>query len=211
MIQCNQQMTQGRESTYLHSVIKKAQFIPVFKEFYRKIANNAIALSDGKKSTEQKQISSFSQNDEIVDLLYISHLQQISLKEKFLLSREKDKILGFTTAGIHKDDLEMTLNGFPLKRTGSQGQNKSYLVAMKLAQFKFLKNISGKTPILLLDDLFDKLDTERVKQIITEISSDEFGQIFITDTNSEHLNELIADANSDYSLFNIINGEVSKK
>ena len=187
------------------------QFIPVFKEFYRKIANNAVALSDGEKSTEQKQISSFSQNDEIVDLLYISHLQQISLKEKFLLSREKDKILGFTTAGIHKDDLEMTLNGFPLKRTGSQGQNKSYLVAMKLAQFKFLKNISGKTPILLLDDLFDKLDTERVKQIITEISSDEFGQIFITDTNSEHLNELIADANSDYSLFNIINGEVSKK
>ncbi|MDO4725802.1 MAG: DNA replication/repair protein RecF [Porphyromonadaceae bacterium] len=164
------------------------KFIPVFKEFYRRIANN----------------------NETVELSYISSLQTNRLKDKLLSSREKDKYLGYTTAGIHKDDLEMLLNGFALKRTGSQGQNKSYLVAMKLAQFIFLKNISGKTPILLLDDIFDKLDSERVERIIKEISDDNFGQIFITDTAREHIDKIIENNNKNFCLFAIEDGKVIK-
>jgi DNA replication and repair protein RecF len=163
------------------------KFIPVFKDFYQKISNEK----------------------EIVDLTYTSNLQQdTSLKEQFLQTRERDKILGYTTHGIHKDDLKMTLQNFSLKNTGSQGQNKSYLVAMKLAQFSFLKNISGKTPVLLLDDLFDKLDSERVAKIVDLISQDDFGQIFITDTNREHLNEMIKESGSGFRLFEVENGNV---
>ncbi len=162
------------------------KFIPVFKEFYQRIANN----------------------NETVELTYISSLHTNNLKDKLLSSRQRDKYLGYTTVGIHKDDLEMLLNGFALKRTGSQGQNKSYLVAMKLAQFIFLKNISGKTPILLLDDIFDKLDSERVERIIQNISEDSFGQIFITDTNREHIDKIIENNNKNFCLFAIENGKV---
>ena len=163
-------------------------FIPVFKEFYNKISNEK----------------------EIVDLYYISHLQQdTTLKEQFLHTREKDKILGYTTHGIHKDDLKMTLQGFPLKNIGSQGQNKTFVAAMKLAQFIFLKNVSKKTPLLLLDDLFDKLDTERVTKIIEFISQDNFGQIFITDTNREHLNEILFKNKIENKIFFVENGKFS--
>ena len=91
----------------------------------------------------------------------------------------------------------MIFDGFPLKRNASQGQNKSYLVAMKLAQFIFLKKNSNKTPILLLDDIFDRLDSERLENIIRQISSDRFGQIFITDTNREHIDKIIANNNNE--------------
>ena len=162
-------------------------FLPVFKEFYNKISNEK----------------------EDVDLCYTSYLQQdTALKEQFLQTRERDKILGYTTHGIHKDDLKMTLQGFPLKSTGSQGQNKTYVAAMKLAQFVFLKNVSQKTPILLLDDLFDKLDAERVAKIIELISNDEFGQIFITDTNREHLNEILLKNEIESKIFFINEGKI---
>ena len=163
-------------------------FIPVFKEFYQKISNEK----------------------ENVDLYYTSHLQQdTTLKEQFLQTRERDKILGFTTHGIHKDDLKMTLQNFPLKNTGSQGQNKTFVAAMKLAQFIFLKNISKKTPVLLLDDLFDKLDTERVTKIVDIISQEDFGQIFITDTNRKHLNEILSKTEIETKIFFVENGKVS--
>ena len=162
-------------------------FLPVFKEFYSKISNEK----------------------ENVDLCYTSHLQQDrTLKEQFLQTRERDRILGYTTHGIHKDDLKMTLQGFPLKNNGSQGQNKTYVAAMKLAQFVFLKNVSKKTPILLLDDLFDKLDTERVTKIIELISQNEFGQIFITDTNREHLNEILSKNEIESKIFFVTDGKV---
>ena len=163
------------------------KFIPVFKEFYQKISNEK----------------------EEVDLQYISHLQQdTTLKKQLLQTRERDKIIGYTTHGIHKDDLKMTLQNFPLKNTGSQGQNKTFVVAMKLAQFIFLKNVSKKTPILLLDDLFDKLDTERVTKIIELISQNEFGQIFITDTNREHLNEILSKTEIESKIFFVESGEI---
>jgi len=170
-------------------------FIPVFRDFYDKIA----ICTKGEMVEEI----------ETVDLQYISHLQQnTTLKEQFLQTRERDKILGFTTHGIHKDDLKMTLQNFPLKNTGSQGQNKTFVVAMKFAQFVFLKNVSKKTPILLLDDLFDKLDTERVTKIVELISQNDFGQIFITDTNKEHLNKILSKTKIESKIFFVENGKV---
>jgi len=191
------------------------EFIPVFKEFYNKIANQSRHCGLDPQSTVFLGDSDFRQNDvnkEEIDLFYISHLQQdTTLKEQFLQTRERDKILGFTTHGIHKDDLKMTLQNFPLKNSGSQGQNKTFVTAMKLAQFVFLKNVSKKTPILLLDDLFDKLDTERVKKIVDIISQKDFGQIFITDTNRKHLNDILSKTEIESKIFFVENGKIEIK
>ncbi|MDR0872561.1 MAG: DNA replication and repair protein RecF [Prevotellaceae bacterium] len=162
------------------------EFIPVFQKYYNFIA----------------------ENKETVDLSYVSHLDKGDFTEMLRDSLERDKILGYTTKGIHKDDLEMTLGEFPIRREGSQGQNKTYVIAMKLAQFDFLKRVSGVNPLLLLDDIFDKLDAERVKQIIKLVSEDYFGQIFITDTNRKHLDEILGALNENYNLFLVDNGEI---
>ena len=103
---------------------------------------------------------------EEVGLHYISQLEETELAGKLAMSRERDRILGYTSSGIHKDELEMTLGGYLIRRVGSQGQNKTYLIALKLAQFAFLNKRGRTTPILLLDDIFDKLDASRVEQII---------------------------------------------
>ncbi len=163
------------------------QFLPIFQKFY----------------------SFISMGKELVDLQYSSHLQKGDFKELLNNSIEKDKILGYTSKGIHKDDLDMTLSGYAIKRVGSQGQNKTYLIALKLAQFDFLKRMSGMNPILLLDDIFDKLDAERVHQIIKLVSEDNFGQIFITDTNRKNLDEILGSVNENYRLFAVENGEVN--
>ena len=118
--------------------------------------------------------------------------------------------MGFSLHGIHRDDLEMLIEGYPIKREGSQGQNKTYLTALKLAQFDFLKRTgSGTAPILLLDDIFDKLDAKRVEQIVGIVSSDNFGQIFITDTNRDHLDQILSSSALDYKLFYVKNGEIT--
>lgn len=163
------------------------EFTPVFENYYR-------LISGGRES---------------IRLQYTSHLQEGSLTEKLKNARQKDLILGFTTAGIHKDDLEMQLDDFPIKRVGSQGQNKSYLIAMKLAQYMFLKKASGITPILLLDDLFDKLDADRVERIVNLVSGEDFGQIFITDTNRENVGHLLKKATGEYRIFKVENGSIS--
>ena len=157
----------------------------------------------------QKYYDFISENKENVDLAYISHLAKGDFLSLLKQSIERDKILGYTTKGIHKDDLEMTLGGYPIKRVGSQGQNKTYLIALKLAQFDFLKQLSGVSPILLLDDIFDKLDSERVHQIIKLVSEDYFGQIFITDTNRKNLDEILGTINDNYRLFSVTAGEIS--
>jgi DNA replication and repair protein RecF len=101
----------------------------------------------------------------------------------------------------------MQLNGYPLKKEGSQGQNKSYLVSLKLAQFDFLRRKGGETPLLLLDDIFDKLDSYRVEQIISLVSGENFGQIFITDVNREHIDGILENINGEYRLFEVKGGE----
>ena len=103
----------------------------------------------------------------------------------------------------------MTLDGYPIKREGSQGQNKTYMISLKLAQFDILKRTGSKTtPLLLLDDIFDKLDTQRVEQIINLVASDAFGQIFITDTNREHLDKILERAQEEYKIFKVKGGEI---
>ena len=145
------------------------EFIPIFQSFY----------------------SFISQDKEQVELSYDSHARNASLLEVIRDSRVRDQIMGYSLHGIHKDDLNMMLGGFPIKREGSQGQNKTYLVALKLAQFDFLKRTGRTVPLLLLDDIFDKLDASRVEQIIKLVGGDGFGQIFITDTNREHLDSIL--------------------
>jgi DNA replication and repair protein RecF len=164
------------------------EFIPIFQRFY----------------------SFISMDKETVGLEYKSHLATGNFKELLQKNIEKDKIIGYTTKGIHKDDLEMTLSGYAIKRVGSQGQNKTYLTALKLAQFDFLKQKSGIKPILLLDDIFDKLDAERVHQIIKLVSEDNFGQIFITDTNRKNLDEILGTINENYHLFSVENGKITR-
>ncbi len=162
------------------------KFIPIFQEIFQKI-------SAGK---------------ERVSLIYKSHLKECDLADKLQENRAKDQIIGFTTSGIHKDDMEMLLGDFPLKRVGSQGQNKTYLISIKLAQFIFLKEAHQIAPILLLDDIFDKLDAERVRHIVELVCEDIFGQIFISDTNREHLDEILLQIPQPSTIFEVKNGEV---
>jgi DNA replication and repair protein RecF len=124
-------------------------------------------------------------------------------------SREKDKQLQFTSVGIHRDDLILELSGYPMKQQGSQGQQKTYLVALKMAQYDFLKKISNVRPIILLDDVFDKLDASRVTQIIKLVAEDHFGQIFITDTNLQHLQTILSGLTADYRLFQVTDGQIN--
>lgn len=164
------------------------RFIPVFRRYHADIC-------DGKEDVEIK---------------YRSHLSDGDLAAQLDSCRERDRIIGFTTKGIHKDELEMYIDGYPLKKTASQGQGKSFLVALKMAQYETLKDTDGIKPIMLLDDIFDKLDKHRVEKIIELVGGDNFGQIFITDTNREHLDLLLQDSGASYSLFNVHDGVISR-
>ena len=135
--------------------------------------------------------AALSSSKEQVKLEYISDLHNGSLEEIFNKNRDKDSILKFTSQGIHKDDIEFTLNEMPLKKCGSQGQQKSFLVALKLAQFDIMKQLHGVTPILLLDDVFDKLDMQRVEYLLSLVSGDSFGQIFISDSNKVRMASIV--------------------
>ena len=163
------------------------EFIPVVQDFYARI----------------------SRGKERVGLRYISHGQRGELLDVIRRDRAKDRIMGYSLHGVHKDDLEMTLGEFPIKREGSQGQNKTYLIALKLAQFDFLRRTGSRTtPLLLLDDIFDKLDADRVEQIVKLVSGEQFGQIFVTDTNRDHLDRILEKTDEDYKLFYVENGEI---
>ena len=155
--------------------------------------------------------SAISGDAERVSLKYKSALSGKSLPEILDENRGKDQVLGYTSQGVHRDDLSTGLGDYSMRRLGSQGQVKSFTIALKLAVFDFIKNRSGITPVLLLDDIFDKLDSERVGRIMNLVSSkDNFGQIFISDTNREHLDETIASLQGDSKLFNVENGEFSE-
>lgn len=161
--------------------------------------------------TFQRYHDFISMGHEQVSLTYTSHCQRGPLLEVIQRDRFKDRAVGYSLHGIHKDDLEMTLGGFPIKREGSQGQNKTFLIALKLAQFDFLKRTgSHTTPLLLLDDIFDKLDAQRVEQIVRLVTSEEFGQTFVTDTNRDHLDQILQASGGDYRLFHVKNGEITE-
>jgi DNA replication and repair protein RecF len=159
----------------------------------------------------QKFYAFISQEREQVGLVYESHARNASLLQTLKESRSRDMIMGFSLRGIHKDELNMQLGDFPIKKEGSQGQNKTYLIALKLAQFDFLKRNGSTIPLLLLDDIFDKLDASRVEQIVKLVSGKDFGQIFITDTNREHLDRILHKIESDYKIFEVEDGTVIQK
>ena len=157
------------------------EFIPIFKSRYKELSND-------KENVEIKHSSDISPDQNLYKLLKNS--------------LEKDLRFQYTTKGIHKDDLNLSLDNFPIKKYGSQGQQKTFLIAMKLAQFDYLSKLDSK-PILLLDDIFDKLDDSRVKQIINLVNQEKFNQIFISDTNKTRSENIIKKVNKSYKIFEI--------
>lgn len=165
------------------------QFTPIFMRYY-----NAISGSN-----------------EQVRLDYRSVLNERDMHDVLRLNLERDRVLGHTSQGVHRDDVELMLGDELMRRTGSQGQCKTYTIALRLAQFDFLKTICGQTPLLLLDDIFDKLDASRVANIMRIVSEPAFGQIFVSDTNRQHLDETVEAVGSDYRIFMVIDGVCSQE
>ncbi|MCH5311383.1 MAG: DNA replication and repair protein RecF [Prevotella sp.] len=159
----------------------------------------------------QRYYDSISMGNETVGLEYTSHCQRGSLLDVIQRDRHKDRAVGYSLHGVHRDDLCFTLSGHQMKREASQGQKKTFVIALKLAQFEMLRQVSqcSNTPLLLLDDIFDKLDADRVEQIVKLVAGDEFGQIFITDTNREHLNIILDRCSFPHRIFHVENGVIS--
>ena len=148
---------------------------------------------------------------EQVSLRYVSHCQRGPLLDVIQRDRHKDIAVGYSLHGAHRDDLEMLIGGYPIRREGSQGQNKTFALALKLAQFSFLKQTANRTtPLLLLDDIFDKLDSHRVEKIVHLVCGSDYGQIFITDTNRDHLDKILSHSGFDYKLFKVADGVISE-
>ncbi len=162
------------------------EFEPYFQEVYKVISGSAEAPA----------------------LRYISQLQDRELREAYIRTRQRDLILGWTSQGPHKDDLDMRLGDYPLKQVGSQGQQRTFVLAMKLAQALYLADSTGEAPILLLDDIFDRLDSERVERIVAMVQGEQFGQIFITDTDRQHLTDIIQPG-PDAKIFHVENGQIA--
>lgn len=144
-----------------------------------------------------------SKGNEKVTVIYESNLNEQNFEEILSENLEKDRVLTYTSQGIHKDDLRFEMNGNLIKKFGSQGQQKSFLIALKLAQIKRIKDITNKNPILLLDDIFDKLDDNRVSQLIELVNQQNFGQIFITDTHRERTESVVKRINEESKIFQI--------
>jgi DNA replication and repair protein RecF len=179
-------MSSYAQTIYNRRKILLQSFLPIFQEIYD-------AVSGGK---------------DIVGLSYRSDLEKGNLKSLLDANLERDCALQYTTVGIHRDDLIMEINGRPLKNSGSQGQQKTYLIAMMMTQFRIIKQHSGISPILLLDDIFDKLDIDRVERLIAFVTGNGFGQIFLTDSNKNRLDTLLQKTNTDYRLFKMNSGNI---
>lgn len=161
-------------------------FIPVFNEFYQKLVGNT----------------------EVTEISYKSQLQEQNLFDGLIAYEKKDAYTQYTNVGIHKDDLIFTIANHPVKKFGSQGQQKSFLIALRLAQFDWMKKQKGFAPILLLDDIFDKLDHSRVEKLIALVTTNYFGQVFITDTDEERMRFLLNAISADKKLFKVESSEV---
>lgn len=177
----NQQLIQYGEIIHRERKEFLKVFIPIFNERYKTI----------------------SQGKEVVNLVYKSQLEAQEFSELLEQTVAKDRVLQYTSSGVHKDDLVFEINEYPIKKFGSQGQQKSYLIALKLAQFDFIKQQSNVVPILLLDDIFDKLDENRVTQLISLVNNDQFGQLFITDTHAERTENVVKRINKSYKMFEL--------
>ena len=182
-----QEMARNGELLFQKRLAFVDELVPVFQQIYQQISGQR----------------------EIVSLRYISHCQRGPLLDVIQRDRFKDRAVGYYLHGVHRDDLEMLIGDFQMKREGSQGQNKTFVLALKLAQFDFLRRTSSTTtPLLLLDDIFDKLDAQRVESIVQLVSGDNFGQIFITDTNRDHLDKILSKSNGEYKIFTVEGGDI---
>jgi len=175
----DEQMIRLGEQVFIRRKEFLLQFIPLFQQYFGFLSNGS----------------------EIVDIRYISQFSGDSYRDTFNAALPKDRAAQYCTMGIHKDDLEFMLDGYPVKKFGSQGQQKSFVIAVKLAQFEYTKNIKGFKPILLLDDVFDKLDDLRVSQLIKLVSENSFGQVFITDTSRERIRSIFENMAIDHRIF----------
>lgn len=160
------------------------------------------------KAVFQQYYELLSSGKEQVSLEYGCSVKDETILEALRRNREKDCLLTYTTRGIHRDDLSLNIDGYAVKKIGSQGQKKTFLIALKLAQYVWLYEKNGVKPLLLLDDIFDKLDRDRVGQIVKIVGEDVFGQIFITDTSRSHMDEMLESQTKSYSFFQVNNGEV---
>lgn len=158
-----------------------AEFVPIFNAYHQTISDLA----------------------ETVQLVYQSDLFEKNTLTLLEENLSKDRALQYTSVGIHKDDLSFEIDHFPIKKFGSQGQQKSFLIALKLAQFDFVKKQSGEKPILLFDDIFDKLDEFRVSKIVEMVNNDVFGQLFISDTHPERTENIVKTTHQSYKIFNL--------
>ena len=166
-----------------------AEFTPVFNEIYH-------AISGGNES---------------VSLNYKSQLQDAKFEDLLKESLPKEKYVGYTTKGTHKDDYSFEIEEKPLKKYGSQGQQKTFLIALKLAQFKHIESKTNTKPILLLDDIYDKLDEERISHLMSKICKGDYGQVFITDTNTSRLPAFFKKKKHECFAFEIEKGELVGK
>jgi DNA replication and repair protein RecF len=149
-----------------------------------------------------------SGGEEEAGIEYVSHVTDTNFKAILDSSLDKDRRTQYTNVGVHKDDLQFLINGYPLKKFGSQGQQKTFLISLKLAQYDLLKAYTGTAPILLLDDIFDKIDDERVKHLMNLVSQHNFGQIFITDTHADRIAGIFSDFGEKIKVFTVKKGSV---
>lgn len=190
MAVCEEQMAAEGETIYQRRREFVERLVPMFRQLYQEISGGA----------------------EEVSLDYVSHCQRGPLLEVIRRDRAKDRVVGYSLHGIHRDDLQMLIGGYQMRREGSQGQSKTFVLALKLAQFRFLAMHGASTlPLLLLDDIFDKLDARRVEKIIDIVSGDEYGQIFITDTNREHIDKILHGRQTPYKLFSVDHGVIEER
>lgn len=217
------------DATYLHEVIRyrralqqrnlllkqdsvDADFIAIYEEEMALSGEVIYAIReqfvDEFEIIFQQIFSNLASSSEKVSLEYMSNCEKGSILSLIQQNRTKDELMGFSLIGVHRDDLRMSLGGYPIKKEGSQGQNKTFLISLKLAQFEFLRRRNGQTPILLLDDIFDKLDSSRVGNILKLVSQDVYGQIFITDTDRSLISDLIARTGMDSRIFEVVEGEI---
>lgn len=180
------QLVAAAERIYAEREKFVAEFTPVFLAHYAAISGNA----------------------EDVTLEYTSHLSEGNFADTIEASLEKDRRSSYTNVGTHKDDLKFKIGGHPLKKFGSQGQQKTYLISLKLAQFDLIREATGLVPVLLLDDIFDKIDDVRVQHLMKLVSDHNFGQIFITDTHSERIAHIFEGISESAKIFEIKEGEV---
>tara|TARA_Y100001978_G_scaffold201928_1_gene221488 strand:+ start:1717 stop:2826 length:1110 start_codon:yes stop_codon:yes gene_type:complete len=224
------------DKIYLNHLINYKRLIKqrniLLKQFFKKkyfskddieIYNDQLVVSGNYIFNKRKEIinllkdkilgyyNSLLSYNENIDIVYKSQLSENSFSDLLNKNIEKDKILCYTSSGIHRDDIDFFINGLSMKKTGSQGQQKSFTLSLKFAEFELLKKMIGFKPLFLIDDLFDKLDKGRVSSIISFISTNDFGQIFITDTDLERIKLIIRNTELDFKFFSIKNNKVDEE